>query len=323
MKFEHATIRQAVAAALAFTTLAAPMLVLAEAPMAKSQAPGWYRMKLGSFEVTALSDGTVTLPVDKLLSNVKPTTVEQLLARSYLKAPVETSVNGYLVNTGTKLVLIDVGAAGLFGPTLGKLMANLKASGYTPEQVDEIYITHMHPDHVGGLMDGSKLAFPNATVRAHIKEGEFWLSRINLDKAPAEGKGFFQGAMASLNPYVAAGKLKSFDGETDLVPGIRAIPAAGHTPGHTIYAVESQGEKLVVWGDLMHVAAVQFVQPSVTIAFDSDPKAAAPARIKNYADAAKKGYFVAVTHVSFPGIGQLRADGKGYDWVPTNYVSAP
>ena len=323
MKFKHATIRQAIAAALAFTTLAAPMLVLAEAPMAKSQAPGWYRMKLGSFEVTALSDGTVTLPVDKLLSNVKPTTVEQLLARSYLKAPVETSVNGYLVNTGSKLVLIDVGAAGLFGPTLGKLVANLKASGYTPEQVDEIYITHMHPDHVGGLMDGSKLAFPNATVRAHIKEGEFWLSRINLDKAPAEGKGFFQGAMASLNPYVAAGKLKSFDGETELVPGIRAIPAAGHTPGHTIYAVESQGEKLVVWGDLMHVAAVQFVQPSVTIAFDNDPKAAAPARVKNYADAAKKGYFVAVTHVSFPGIGQLRADGKGYDWVPTNYVSAP
>ena len=311
------------ATTLTFTTLAMPTMALAEAPMAKTQAPGWYRMKLGSFEVTALSDGTVTLPVDKLLSNVKPATVQQLLARSYLKAPVETSVNGYLVNTGTKLVLIDAGAAGLFGPTLGKLLANLKASGYTPEQVDEVYITHMHPDHVGGLMDGSKMAFPNATVRAHVKEGELWLSQANLDKAPADGKGFFQGAMASLNAYVAAGKLKPFDGETELVPGIRAIPATGHTPGHTIYAVESQGNKLVVWGDLMHVAAVQFVQPSVTIAFDSDPKAAAPARIKNYADAAKKGYFVAVAHVSFPGIGQLRADGKGYDWVPANYVSAP
>lgn len=315
--------RLSIAAALAFTTLAAPTLALAEAPMAKSQAPGFYRMKLGAFEVTALSDGTVTLPVDKLLSNVKPATVEQLLARSYLKAPVETSVNGYLINTGTKLVLIDTGAAGLFGPTLGKLMANLKASGYTPEQVDEIYITHMHPDHVGGLVADGKLAFPNATVRAHVKEGEFWLSPANLDKAPADNKGFFQGAMASLNPYVAAGKLKPFDGETELVPGIRAIPATGHTPGHTIYAVESQGNKLVVWGDLMHVAAVQFVQPSVTIAFDSDPKAAAPARIKNYSDAAKKGYFVAVAHLSFPGIGQLRADGKGYDWVPANYVSAP
>ncbi len=317
------TSRWAIAAALALTTLAAPTLSLADAPMAKSQAPGWYRMMLGSFEVTALSDGTVKLPMDQLLTNIKPATLQQLLARSYLKAPIETSVNGYLINTGTKLVLIDTGAAGLFGPTLGKLVANLKASGYTPEQVDEIYITHMHPDHVGGLVEGGKLAFPNATVRAHIKEGEFWLSQANLDKAPADGKGFFQGAMASLNPYVAAGKLKPFDVETELVPGIRAIPAAGHTPGHTIYAVESQGNKLVVWGDLMHVAAVQFAMPSVTIAFDNDPKAAAPARMKNYADAAKKGYFVAVAHVSFPGIGQLRADGKGYDWVPTNYVSAP
>jgi len=316
-------VRLAMAATLAFTTLAAPTLVLAEAPMAKSQAPGWYRMMLGSFEVTALSDGTVKLPMDQLLTNIKPATLQQLLARSYLKAPIETSVNGYLINTGTKLVLIDTGAAGLFGPTLGKLLANLKASGYTPEQVDEIYITHMHPDHVGGLVEGGKLVFTNATVRAHIKEGEFWLNQANLDKAPADGKGFFQGAMASLNPYVAAGKLKPFDGETELVPGIRAIPAIGHTPGHTIYAVESQGNKLVVWGDLMHVAAVQFAMPSVTIAFDNDPKAAAPARIKNYADAAKKGYFVAVAHVSFPGIGQLRADGKGYDWVPANYVSAP
>ena len=94
-------------------------------------------------------------------------------------------------------------------------------------------------------------------------------------------------------------------------------------PGHTIYAVESQGNKLVVWGDLMHVAAVQFAMPSVTIQFDTDAKAAAPQRQKNYADAAKKGYFVAVAHISFPGIGKLRADGKGYEWLPTNYISAP
>lgn len=323
MTSKHTTARIAIAAALAFTTFAAPTLALAEAPMAKSQAPGWYRMKLGSFEVTALSDGTVKLPVDKLLTNVKPATVEQLLARSYLKAPVETSVNAYLVNTGSKLVLIDAGAAGLFGPTLGRLMTHLKASGYTPEQVDEIYVTHMHADHVGGLVADGKPAFPNATVRAHVKEGDFWLSTANMDKAPADAKGFFQGAMASLNPYVAAGKFKPFDGETELVPGIRAVPATGHTPGHTVYAVESEGNKLVVWGDLMHVASVQFVQPAVTITFDSDSKAAAPQRIKHYADAAKKGYFVAVAHISFPGIGQLRADGKGYDWVPANYVSAP
>lgn len=316
--FHQAARGALLAAALTFTSLAH-----AEAPLASGQAPGWYRMKLGSFEVTALSDGTVKLPVDQLLSNVKPATVQQMLARAYLKAPVETSVNGYLVNTGAKLVLIDTGAAGLFGPTLGKLVANLKASGYQPEQVDEIYITHMHPDHVGGLVADGKPVFPNAVVRADTREGGFWLDQANMDKAPADAKGFFQGAMASLNPYVAAGKLKAFDGETALVPGIRAMPARGHTPGHTVYVVESEGNKLVVWGDLMHVAAVQFAMPQVTIAFDTDPKAAAPQRQKHYADAAKKGYFVAVAHVSFPGIGQLRADGKGYEWLPANYVSVP
>jgi glyoxylase-like metal-dependent hydrolase (beta-lactamase superfamily II) len=304
------------AAALAAAAFAAH----AEAPPAKGQAPGWYRMTLGKFEVTALSDGTVELPVDKLLTNVAPDRVAALLARSYLKAPVETSVNGYLVNTGAKLVLIDTGAAGLFGPTLGKLVANLRASGYRPEQVDEVYVTHMHPDHVGGLAADGKMVFPNAVVRADLREGNHWLSQANLDAAPADAKGFFQGAMASLKPYVDAGRLKTFDGETELVPGVRALPARGHTPGHTIYAIESEGNRLVVWGDLMHVAAVQFVQPSVTIAFDVDSSAAAPQRERNYADAAQKGYFVAVAHVSFPGIGQLRADGSGFAWVPANYT---
>ena len=309
--------------ALAATTALPFQAVHAEAPLAKSQAPGWYRMKVGAFEITALSDGTVMLPVDKLLTGSKPAVIQGQLARAYLKAPVETSVNGYLVNTGSKLVLIDAGAAGLFGPTLGKLVGNLKAAGYTPEQVDEIYITHMHPDHVGGLVANGQRVFTNAVVRADLREGDFWLSQENLDKAQGDTKGFFQGAMASLNPYVAAGKLKPFNGATELVPGIRAVPAAGHTPGHTIYVAESQGSRIAFWGDLMHVAAVQFPLPGTTIAFDTDSKAAAPARSKNFADAAKQGYLVAIAHVAFPGIGQLRADGKGYQWVPANYQSVP
>ena len=228
-------------------------------------------------------------------------------------------MNGYLVNTGTKLVLIDTGAAGLFGPTLGNLLANLKAAGYQPEQVDEVYITHMHADHVGGLMNGDKLAFPNATVRADQHDADFWLSQANLDKAPADAKGFFQGAMASLNPYVAAGKFKAFNGDTELVPGIKALAAPGHTPGHSIYKVESQGQALVLWGDLMHVAAVQFADPSVTIQFDTDSKRAALQRKRAYADAAKRGYLVGSAHVSFPGLGHLRTQGKGYEWLPVNY----
>jgi len=296
-------------------------IAAAAAPQVKGQAPGWYRMMVGDIEVTALSDGTVALPVDKLLTNTSPAKVQAALSRAYLKAPVETSVNGYLVNTGSKLVLIDAGAAGLFGPTLGNLVNNLKASGYQPEQVDEIYITHLHPDHVGGVAADGKAAFPNAVLRVDKRDADFWLSKDNLDKAPDASKGFFQGAQGAVKPYADAGKLKTFDGTGELVPGIKAVSTYGHTPGHTVYAIESKGQKMMVWGDLMHVAAVQFPEPAVTIQFDADSKKAAPQRQKAYADAAKNGHYVAVAHVAFPGIGQVRADGKGYRWVPVNYSS--
>lgn len=295
--------------------------VHAQAPQVKTQAPGFYRMLLGDFEVTALLDGILDLPPHKLLTNTTHRQVSNLLEKSFQKEAVPTSVNAYLINTGSKLVLVDAGAAGLFGPTLGQLLSNLKASGYQPEQVDEIVITHMHGDHVGGLVLDGKLVFPNATVHADRHDADFWLSQANLDKAPKEMQDFFKGAQASLNPYVAAGKFKAFDGDTVLVPGIKAIATHGHTPGHTIYAIESKGQKLVLWGDLMHVAAVQFAQPSVTITFDVDSKAAAVQRKKAYADAAKGRYLVAGAHLPFPGLGHIRAEGKGYAWVPLDYNS--
>jgi glyoxylase-like metal-dependent hydrolase (beta-lactamase superfamily II) len=309
----------ALAAALFATGLGSIPAAHAAAPQVKTQAPGYFRMMLGDFEITALSDGTVALPVDKLLTRTTPAAVQKALARAGLTAPLDTSVNGYLINTGAKLVLVDTGAAGLFGPTLGNLVANLKAAGYQPEQVDEIYITHMHPDHVGGLMAGEQLVFPNATVRADQKDVDFWLSKTNFAAAPESAKGFFQGAMASINPYLAAGKFKPFDGDTELVPGVRAQTSHGHTAGHSTYVVESQGRKLVLWGDLMHVAAVQFAAPAVTIQFDTDPKAAALQRRRAFADAAKNGYYVAAAHLSFPGIGRLRTEGKGYAFTPVNY----
>ena len=324
MNFHKNILRAALTAALTATAavgLSVVGVAHAAAPMAKTSGPGYYRMMLGDFEVTALSDGTVDLPVEKLLTNTTPAKVNAALARTFQKTPVELSVNGYLINTGSKLVLIDVGAAKLFGPTLGRLSANLKAAGYQPDQVDEVYITHLHPDHVGGLMDGDKMAFPNATVRADKHDTDFWLSQANLDKAPADSKGFFQGAMASLNPYIKAGKFSAFEGNTDLVPGVKAIAAHGHTAGHSTFAVESKGQKLMLWGDLVHVAAVQFDDPSVTIQFDSDAKAAAAQRKRAYADAAKAGYLVGATHIAFPGLGRVRANGKAYTWVPVNYTN--
>jgi len=295
----------------------------ASAPFARTQAPGFYRMALGDFEVTALSDGTVAMPMGTLLTNSTPEKLKEAFARSFLQDPLEMSVTGYLVNTGTKLVLIDTGAGTLFGPTLNKLAANLKASGYTPDQVDEVYITHPHGDHVGGLSVGGARVFVNATVRLGKRDADYWLSPATLEAAPAEQKGMIQGAQASLKPYQDAGRLKPIDADGELVPGVRAMASHGHTPGHTTYVVESKGQKMVVIGDLMHVASVQFANPEVTIQFDSDPVAAAAQRKKAYAEGAANGYLFAIAHVSFPGLGRLRAAGDGYVFVPVNYSSAP
>lgn len=303
--------------ALTSSFVAAP--AEATAPMAKFQAPGFYRFTLGDFEVTVLNDGTVDLPVDKLLKQPAAKT-EKTLARSFLKAPLETSVNAFLINTGSKLVLIDTGAAKLFGPTLGKLVVNLKAAGYQPEQVDEIYITHMHPDHVGGLMARDQIVFPNAVVRAGKADADFWLSPANQEKAPADMKGLFQGAVASVGPYVKNHKFQPITASGELVPGIRSIVTAGHTPGHVVYSVESKGQKFVLLGDLMHVAAVQFDDPSVTIAYDTDGKTAMTERERSFADAAKGEYLIGAAHLQFPAVGHLRVNGKSYQYVPVNYT---
>lgn len=294
-------------------------LAHAAAPQVKTQAPGYYRVMLGDFEVTALSDGVLPLPLSKLMTNITPADFDRALKRSFLAEPVVTSVNAYLVNTGSKLVLIDAGAGTFFGATLGNLLTNLKAAGYQPEQVDEIYITHLHGDHMGGLVSSSQPVFPNAVIRADKRDTEHWLSQARMDAAQGEAKDGFKVAIAALNPYSTLGRLKPFDGATELVAGIRSLPTYGHTPGHTAYLVESKGQSMVVVGDIMHVASVQFPSPAVTISFDTDSPRAASARGKLFTEIAAKGWLMAIAHVSFPGLGRLRTEGKGYAFVPLNY----
>jgi glyoxylase-like metal-dependent hydrolase (beta-lactamase superfamily II) len=306
----------------ALLALGAPA-ALAAAPQQKTAPPGVYRMMLGDIEVTTLSDGTVALPFTEILQKIPKAKTEAMLARQFLKEPVETSVNVFLVNTGTKLVMIDAGAGTFFGPTLGRTLTALKASGYQPEQVDEIYISHMHGDHIGGLLADGKPAFPNAVVRAEQAEAAFWLSQAAMDAAPEARRDAFKGAMAAINPYASAGRFKPYAGDTELVPGVRAVVARGHTPGHAMYVIESKGEKLVLWGDLMHQAAVQFPDPSVTVTFDSDQGEAAKQRRRAYQAAAREGHWVGASHLPFPGLGHLRAEGKGYTFVPANYVALP
>jgi len=299
--------------------LTAALVSHAAEPLAES--PGWYRAQIGHSTVTALWDGTLDMPVTEVFKKPGPAQLKALLARHYLKPAMPMSVNAFVIDTGQRIVMVDTGtgASKMFGDKLGHVLANLRAAGYTPEQVDEIYLTHMHTDHVGGLTIDGKAVYPNAVVRADVHEAGHYLSREKMAASKGDAEDF-ESAMAMLDPYVKSGRFKPFDGRTELVPGVHAEPAAGHTPGHSIYIVQSEGEKLILWGDLMHVAAVQFPLPAATVAFDAMPALSKANRERIYREAAREGAWVAAAHVGFPGIGKLRADGAGYSWVPISLV---
>jgi glyoxylase-like metal-dependent hydrolase (beta-lactamase superfamily II) len=307
----------------------------AAAPQVRTQAPGFYRMILGDFEITALLDGTHPFPAAEVLTEAKdgkilartklfkddPAKANALLAASDLTAPTEGSINAFLVNTGSKLVLIDSGAGTLYGSCCGHLIENLRASGYQPEQVDEILLTHLHADHVGGIAPGGKVAFPNAVIRSSKLDADYWLNDANEKAAHDFLRPMFEGDKVSLKPYIAAGRYLPFEGEQEMVPGIRAIPTPGHTPGHTSYEVQSQGKKLLVWGDVVHVAAIQFPDPSVTVTYDSDESQAEVDRERIFSDAAKGGYWIAAAHISFPGLGHVGTRGGGFVWISGEYTT--
>lgn len=289
---------------------------------AESQAQaGYYRFTVGDVRVTSLSDGTVRIPAPHLLHTAKPEEVKELLAAGYASPEYPASVNAYLLELPGHLVLVDAGTAELYGPTLGKLPTSLRNAGFSPDQITDIFLTHIHTDHSGGLVQNGKRVFPNAVVHVEERELDYWMNPANETSVPAYQKRLFTEAAAKIPPYQQSGQIKTFHGPTEFFPGFRAIPAPGHTPGHTFYSLESNGEKIVFWGDIVHVAEVQLVDPAVTIEFDTDEQAAAAQREKAFADAAAKGYLIAPAHVAFPGVGHLRKDGAGYRWIPLVYLN--
>jgi glyoxylase-like metal-dependent hydrolase (beta-lactamase superfamily II) len=286
----------------------------------KTQLPGIYQFELGNFAITVLSDGTVPQDLYTLLTNTNQGKIDSLLHRSFLANPVETSINVFLINTGDKRVLVDTGAGELFGPKLGgRLQTSLKMVGCAADEIDVVLLTHIHTDHSGGLVEGGQLMFPVATVYVGQPDVDFWLDRANAQRAQPNRRRSFDGAVKTVEPYLAAGKLKPFSGQTVILPGITAYPTPGHTPGHSCYKVESGGENIEFWGDILHFASVQFPNPEITVVYDVDPNAAAQQRAKQFAHAAKSRRLVAGAHLPFPGVGHIRAEDQGYTWVPIDY----
>jgi glyoxylase-like metal-dependent hydrolase (beta-lactamase superfamily II) len=279
-------------------------------------AATFYRMKLGAFTVIALSDGSFDLPSKTLLIEPRAGEVKTLLDRAHLPEQVPSAVNAFLVDTGRKRILVDTGSGNLLGPSLGKLQSSLLAAGYRPEQIDEILLTHLHPDHFGGLSADGHALFPHAIVRIEAHEAAFWQDKSNLAKVDASVQGSFDGAIAALAPYAAAGHIETFHTGATLEPGVTAVAMAGHTVGHTAFRFESAGQTLLMWGDVVHLAAVQFADPKVAIHFDSTPAQAEATREKVFADASARGYCVAASHIAFPGIGHVTRSGSGYAWQP-------
>ena len=323
MKFSTITSRTVLAVSLAFAgTFVAVAPAQAAAPMQQKQVAGFYRTMIGNYEVTALHDGGAG--VDSSLLHGDPALIQSLLARSFQNDPknVSATVQGFLVNTGSKLVLIDTGAGGHWGgPALGKLVQNLKASGYKPEQVDLVLVTHLHADHAGGIYKNGKRVFPNAAVMMNKADADFWLSKEIMAKAPEDAKIFFKVAQDAAAPYIAAGKWKPFEGLNEIVPGIAPYAIPGHTPGHTGYMISSKGQSLLVWGDVAHIGAVQMPHPEISIVFDSDSESAVKTREDLLVKLAADKTMIAAAHMPFPGLGRLRkADtGVGYDWVPATF----
>ena len=265
---------------------------------------------VGEFTVTAVSDGVLNSNHDVILGLDRAES-ERLTGIPYGQ-PVPLDVNCFLIRHRGKLMLSDAGSGHTMGPTLGKLPQNLRAIGIAPEAIDIILLTHLHPDHSLGLVDeADRAVFPNAEVIVHEIEAAFWLDRA---PQPADSERVTRGTLAQRRvtaPY--SDRIRRIaDGE--VLPGITAILQPGHTPGHTTWMIESGGDRLLLWGDIVHLASVQMTRPDSTLVFDVEPDVARASRQRVLADAADQRLVVAGAHLPGPGFGRIERAGQGFQF---------
>src|SRR5712671_5310103 len=278
-------------------------------------------MKVGDLEVTALLDGAAVFDLHWL--NGKKVTMDRV-EKDLREDPhlLDVSDEGFLVNTGKQLILVDAGAGTWYGGgALGRLADSLRSAGYAPGDVDRVFVTHLHSDHVGGLttQDGKRV-FPNADVYVAKAESDFWLSPEIAAKAPKDVQPFFQSAQAIAAPYIKADKWHTFSGSEPIVDGMQIVPLHGHTPGHTGYEFSSKGQKILFWGDIIHAQLVQLQHPEVTEVFDIDQNAAGATRLQLLPRLVREHVLIAGPHMPFPALGSLRKEGSGYSWVPVVFT---
>jgi glyoxylase-like metal-dependent hydrolase (beta-lactamase superfamily II) len=299
-----------------------PWQARARAPLAKDQAPYFYRFAHGKMQATVISDGILPLgePSGSFLGSSKEE-IGKMLTDNFLSPNnVVLEQNILVLNTGDKVVLFDtgMGSSQMFGPTPGKMLANLKAAGIDPKDIDAVVATHAHCDHVWGIMgDNGAPNFPNAQIYISQADFDFWTDEKKLSmKDPAYMQPFVEGARKNLLPnrerivFVKDGQ--------EFLPGIQAIAAPGHTVGHTIYMITSDGKSLAAIGDLTHHQVILLEKPRIEFAYDTDSKQSASTRVRMLDMLASNRIPLIAYHFPWPGLGHVAKHGDGF-----RYFAAP
>jgi glyoxylase-like metal-dependent hydrolase (beta-lactamase superfamily II) len=296
----------------------------AAVPQSGAQAPGFYRYKVGSYECTSINDGARTFPMpEKFVTNVPKDEALAAGDAAYMpKGMVTVPFNPQLINTGSKLVLIDTGnGVGNLEPSkgaVGRTLQNLAAAGVDPKSIDIVLLSHLHPDHTNGirLADGG-LAFPNAEIMVPGKDWEFWTSEENTAKAQSSEmmKNYFANVKKTFAGLES--KVTKYDWGKEVAPGITSIGTPGHTPGHTSFAVASGDAKVLIQSDVTNIPEFFLRNPDWHVAFDIDAAKAQETRHKFYDMAAAEKATVVGFHFTFPSVGHVEKDGAKYRLIPS------
>ncbi len=280
----------------------------------QTQIPGFYHRRIGDILVTVLSDGTLARDHQMML-NVPADEGQKFLDGAH-RPNFLLSINAFLVYSGDRLALVETGSGTYLGSEAGHLMRNLIAAGVSPSDIDTILLTHMHPDHSAGLTDRAtgNPYYSNAELVVHENEPRHWFDDGAMSRATEREKDYmFQQARDQTAPYLD--RMRTFT-DGDVFPGVTAIPCPGHTPGHTSYLIESGGERLLIWGDTVHMPEVQVPRPEVSMVVDMDPSGAEASRRRTFDMVAQERMLVTGMHLHFPGFGHIDRDGASYRFIP-------